>query len=265
MIPEPEPLPANLVLGQAAGAYRERAPKASLRHHFSRTWIHRAPAGLAPAAAIVPDGRIDLQWIDGVLRIAGPDRVAKIENIPAGACIVGLRFRPGVAPHWLRVAAPELVGQRLPMEVFWGSAARDLGDWVSEAGSPEGVACRLEAALAERTAAIAPSGDLPRAIFRLAGARRHPGSETLRQMTEHLDLSERTLRRQCDAAFGYGPKTLARILRFQRFLRLARAPAAAGLATLAAEAGYADQAHLTRETRRLAGLTPRTILAQLAD
>lgn len=264
MTAEPQTLAASPVLGQAAGAYRERAPSALLRSHFSRTWIHRAPGGRAQEAAIVPDGRIDLQWIDGLLRIAGPDREAKIEDIPAGTCVIGLRFQPGVAVLWLRTAASDLVGQRVPLEAFWGGAARDLADWIPEAATPEGMACRLEAALAERAAAIVPSSDLPRSIFRLANARRHPGGENLRWMTGQLDLSERTLRRHCDAAFGYGPKTLARILRFQRFLRLARAPGMTGLAALAVEAGYADQAHLTREARRLAGLTPGTIQAQLA-
>jgi AraC-like DNA-binding protein len=37
------------------------------------------------------------------------------------------------------------------------------------------------------------------------------------------------------------------------------------LANLAAAAGYADQAHLNREARRLTGLTPKTILAQLSE
>jgi AraC-like DNA-binding protein len=44
------------------------------------------------------------------------------------------------------------------------------------------------------------------------------------------------------------------VLRFQRAIRLA--PQIDSLGLLAAEAGYADQAHLTRECRRLAGITP---------
>jgi hypothetical protein len=55
------------------------------------------------------------------------------------------------------------------------------------------------------------------------------------------------------AAFGYGPKRLARIQRFQRALALARAGTAAG-ADLAAATGYADQAHLCREVHALAGV-----------
>ena len=69
-----------------------------------------------------------------------------------------------------------------------------------------------------------------------------------------LGLSERQLRRRFADAVGYGPKTLARVLRFQRFLELARG--GDDLARLAFAAGYADQAHLTRECGRLAGRTP---------
>ena len=83
-------------------------------------------------------------------------------------------------------------------------------------------------------------------------------------LRDRLGASERTIRRLCLDAFGYGPKTLERILRLQRFLRLVRSSGPVGLASLAFEAGYADQAHLTRETGELAGLTPRTIVAQLA-
>jgi AraC-like DNA-binding protein len=67
-------------------------------------------------------------------------------------------------------------------------------------------------------------------------------------------VGERRLHRHCRAAVGYGPKMLERVLRFQRAIRIARATGS--LASVAAEAGYADQAHLTRESRRLAGTTP---------
>ena len=72
-----------------------------------------------------------------------------------------------------------------------------------------------------------------------------------------LGVSERQLRRRFDAAVGYGPKTLQRVLRFQRFLaRITPRGEISDLAQLAAETGYADQAHLTREVGRLSGLSP---------
>ncbi len=54
------------------------------------------------------------------------------------------------------------------------------------------------------------------------------------------------------AAFGYGPKTLDRVLRLQRFLALGPGRTEPpGWPELAADAGYADQAHLGHDCRAL--------------
>ena len=89
-----------------------------------------------------------------------------------------------------------------------------------------------------------------------------PPAPPVRDLARRFDLSERQLRRRIEVAVGYPPRTLARILRFQRFLGAARSSGSSGhdLARLATEAGYADQAHLTRDSRRLAGLPPGALL-----
>jgi transcriptional regulator GlxA family with amidase domain len=75
-----------------------------------------------------------------------------------------------------------------------------------------------------------------------------------------LGVSERQLRRRSHAAVGYGPATLRRVLRFRRFVSsVDHIGEAADLAWLAAKTGYADQAHLTRESTRLAGLPPAAL------
>jgi AraC-like DNA-binding protein len=78
-----------------------------------------------------------------------------------------------------------------------------------------------------------------------------------------LGISDRQLRRRFHEAVGYGPKTLDRVLRLQRLV--ARAPAVISgdedLARVAADLGYADQAHLTRDCRRLTGMTPTALAA----
>ena len=90
-------------------------------------------------------------------------------------------------------------------------------------------------------------------------------------LPELLSISERQLRRRCRAAVGVGPKELHRILRFQVFIARVQASiaeqGAAGvdLARWAVEAGYHDQAHLSRECRRLLGATPGEFLAQSRD
>ncbi len=60
------------------------------------------------------------------------------------------------------------------------------------------------------------------------------------------------------AYFGYGYRTLHRILRFRFALDLAES--GRPLAEAAAEAGYADQAHFTRDTRAFSGLPPAALI-----
>ena len=89
------------MLAQAAGSYRERTVVGVLQDHFACVWVHQLPRPDVQPVVVVPDGCIDLEWIDGTLRIAGPDRAPKIERLAAGATVVGFRFRPAVATAWL--------------------------------------------------------------------------------------------------------------------------------------------------------------------
>ena len=112
--------PKNDVLAQATGTYRERAVAGPLREHFVCAWVHRLPGTETPPVVVVPDGCIDLQWIAGAWRIAGPDREAIVESLAAGTTVVGFRFRPASAAAWLGLPASEFVNRRVPLEHVWG-------------------------------------------------------------------------------------------------------------------------------------------------
>lgn len=255
---------APSVLCRALGAYWEREPHPALEAHFARTWFHVTPSAGAGPMAVVPDGHADLQWVNGFLRIAGPDRAVNSENLSGGTIIVGLRFQPGAVARWLEIPAAEIVNGRIALEEFWGADARRLSDNVSEGRDPDAIARRLEAALVARRSRVRAPDRAASAIFRAVGADPCDSLEVTRRLCESLGMSARTVRRRALDAFGYGPKTLHRVLRFQRFLRLARAAApGTALADLAISAGYADQPHLTREAQQLGGITPAAILGLL--
>jgi transcriptional regulator GlxA family with amidase domain len=76
---------------------------------------------------------------------------------------------------------------------------------------------------------------------------------------DELGLGARQLHRRSLAAFGYGPKTLARILRLRRALVLAGA--GVPFAETAVRSGFADQAHLARDVKELAGVPLGRLLA----
>jgi AraC-like DNA-binding protein len=255
---------ATPLLGQAAGVYFERPAPPALQAHFSRTWWHTVPVERAHGTLVVPDGCTDLLCIDGALRVAGPDRKAKLERVPPGTTVVGFRFQPGVAAAWLRVPMSDIVGARPLLASFWGDEVRSLGEWAAEAATAAGVAQRLESALAARVPRMTRMNETAQKIFHCLDGSRQSDARIVSYLSRQLGMSDRTLRRRCHEAFGYGPKTLHRILRFQRYLQMAESRTDAAAADLAMDAGYADQPHLIRETRELAGLTPRELVAQLA-
>jgi AraC-like DNA-binding protein len=243
------------LLAATVGRFHEQRVSLALRDSFSAVWFHQMPRDGAPPITVTPDGTIDLQWIDGSLRVAGPDKEPHTEIVAAGATVIGFRFRPAVAASWLRIPASDLVDKRVALEDLWGSRANRLADRIGQLHGYGSIIAALETALAESAPRRQPDAAM-RAAHAFIAAGPPPGAPLVPWLARSLGISERTLRRRFDESFGYGPKTLDRIMRYQRFVRLSQT-SRLPTAVVAAEVGYSDQAHLVRESRRLSGLTPK--------
>lgn len=107
-------------------------------------------------------------------------------------------------------------------------------------------------------AATLPPAGVAAAWRRIAASH---GAISVERMAQEIGWSRKHLLVQLRRQFGLGPKTLARVVRFERALTLLASPAAPGRADLAAWCGYADQAHFNRDFRAFAGCTPGDYLA----
>ena len=110
---------------------------------------------------------------------------------------------------------------------FGGDDASRLLDRAAAGRSAKQVAADVETFLVSRLAAVGLAD--PRIAFprQSAGDNCMPAGLRLDQLAAHVGLSERTLRRRCLDVFGYG-----------------------------------DQAHMTREVRRMSGMTAGEFVAQ---
>ncbi|MFJ3668997.1 DUF6597 domain-containing transcriptional factor [Streptomyces sp. NPDC090106] len=210
------------------------------------------PSGDGAPGRVLPDGCMDLLWHEGRLIVAGPDTHAFLtEAAPTGWA--GLRFYPGTAPALLGVPAHELRDRRVELADLWPAGeVRRITARVNAAADP---ATGLdEVALLRAAGAAAPEPALGRLVAALDAGR------TVASTADELGLGARQLHRRSLTAFGYGPKTLSRVLRLQRALRLARDGTA--YAETAVTAGYADQAHLARDVKEFTGLPLRELLRQ---
>ncbi|MEZ3179112.1 helix-turn-helix transcriptional regulator [Streptomyces pimonensis] len=225
--------------------YRERASRLT----GAVVWTNSPSTG--GEGRVLPDGCMDLLWHEGRLLVAGPDTHAHLTGDRPGTW-AGVRFRPGTAPALLGMPAHELRDRRVALSDLWPAA--DVRRMTARVNAADDPAHGLED-LALRRAAETPPPDPLLGLLVAALDAGRPVAAT----ADELGLGVRRLHRRSLAAFGYGPKTLARILRMRRALALARA--GVPLTETAARTGYADQAHLSREVRDLTGLPPGGLLA----
>jgi AraC-like DNA-binding protein len=236
--------------------YREWLPPACLRDAVACYWVSVTPVDHSPAVgSVLPDGCSDLIWQSGRgAFIAGPDTGPALAEHPAGTVLAGARFWPGAGGPAIGVPLAELRDQRIDVADcvprLAGQLAPDL--------TPERALSAITTACHQFVAAGPPDHLVRHATKLLAD-----DQMTVAGLCSTLALSERQLRRRFDDTVGYGPKTMQRVLRFRKVLAQLTVTPQADLATVAAQFGYSDQAHLTRETSRLAGLPPAALARTL--
>jgi AraC-like DNA-binding protein len=256
--------------------YKEHTPPPSLRDLVHRIWVLRGPAD--PAARfqrIMPDGRAELIFnladaIESRERhgaerqplslLVGPNRTA-VEIRPTGQLhLIGVRFRPEALSAWLRINASELVDRAYRVDDLPVPLERSLAEQLASVddGAAVSMLCRHLAA----SAALVPADLRLRAAVELA-----LGDHEARPaaIAETVGMSHRQLDRLFRERVGIGPKPLLRLGRFQRALRMLEQGGRRPIAAAAVGAGYYDEAHLARDFRLFAGLSPGRYLRETRE
>lgn len=226
--------------------YAEFAPGPGIPH-IACAWVSDGNA-----VEVLPDGCVDVVLSTDNLIVAGPATTSITVPRAAGGTRCGIRFRAGMAGAALGIDVSELRDLNVPLEDVWEARGRRV---CAKAASAVDVRQAIEVLASSFAQPTIPVDQLARAATLLA-TRMPVGT-----ISRDLGICERQLHRRMERAVGYGPRSLARILRLQRFLAAMANDASVSLARLAADVGYADQAHLTRECRRLTGQTPAQLRA----
>lgn len=252
--------------------YREWQPPASMQDRIRCAWRLRDAAPDGEAQTIYPDGCCEL-----IVHLRTPMQRWQ----PGGtwqaqaACLFAAQHRSAIR---LRAAGPlDCIGLRLQPWASDVAAGARLPDLRDEIVDLRALAPDLAQALRRWLPRLEAEPDAAWAgLDRALGACQAPAA--LRQALAHLDeragdvridalartcgLPMRTLQAQFLRWVGLAAKEYARLLRLQATLR-ALDGGSRDLAALSLDRGFSDQAHATRELRRLTGLPPARLLRAL--
>lgn len=98
-----------------------------------------------------------------------------------------------------------------------------------------------------------PRAEVAWAWHQLASSR---GGVAVGDLADEIGWSRRHFAAQFRRHVGVPPKTFGRIVRFDKAVDMLVPPSGRSLTFVAAACGYADQAHMTRDFKEFAGVTP---------
>ena len=253
----PGPALAGAVIAYTGFAQRERQP----------VRFRELPCAYVPLILDLGEG-----WRVGDPR--RPDRAPeRLGSFVAGLTDGPVMVEHGGAAHCLQVDLAPLAARRLlgmpmselanrsvPLEDVLGPAAPALVARLADAPDWATRFALVDRALTSRLAAAPPSD--PGTAWALGGVVASGGGVGIGGLARELGWSHRRLIARFRDDLGLAPKAVARIVRFERLTALLRDEPQVGWARAAAGCGFFDQAHLAREVRDLADLTPTALRAE---
>ena len=205
---------------------------------------------------VIPDGRIDLIF-DLTSResfVAGPNlKPFDVEHLRP-VHLLGATLSPEAAGAFLGAEIGSRGTGWRPLVSAIGPLAFELSDRIAAARGDKAKIAALETIL------LARIGGGDRRVSRaLAEIKHRRGRIDVATLGRSSGASQRNLARLFDQWVGMSPKTFARIARVQEALRRMDENPAPSLKHLAADLGLSDQAHMSREVKKITGSQPNAL------
>lgn len=238
-------------------------------------FVHRVwPDGCVSLLAVCV--RVGETWRVVATVVRGITRAPQDVPVQPGTRYVGIRFRAesgaavlGVPAASLRDVSPtlaEVVGAHADVLSRAVEAALPQGDAAVHAAFDGWVGAQTARVLARRKVSRGLVDDaVARAVDHLVAS---GGQAPMAEVAAASGVALRTLQRRFVLAVGLTAKQFAQLRRARAMLRRTIDDALderVGWSGVAAESGYADQAHLAREVRQYAKLSPTALKAWLSQ
>jgi AraC-like DNA-binding protein len=241
----------------APSTFTVRRPAVRLARYVSQYWL--SLNNTSPVYAALPDGCVDLvlevtangyrSWIYG-----STTRPTAIPCRP-DTHYLGIRFHPGQSRHFISAAAQEITDGREDLRTLMQFPSERVAARIAT----EALFDELDETLIETLSRASPVESYIDSVVQHVDARR--GDTRIDDVAVRFGKSRRQMERVFLQTVGVPLKLFCMISRLRYAAELITHPASRSLTGIAHDAGYSDQAHMTRDFTRLAGVSPGRLRA----
>lgn len=240
-----------------ASSFTVRRPAPGLARYVSQYWL--SLRNTSPVYAALPDGCVDLvlevtanthrSWIYGSTTrpTAIPCRV--------GTHYLGVRFHPGQSRHFITAAAHEITDDREDLRTLMRFPSERVATHIASAALFD----ELDEILIDTLRRSPPVDSYIDGVVRHIDALH--GDTRIDELAVRFGKSRRQMERVFLQTVGVPLKFFCMISRLRHAADLIVHPKSRSLTGIAHDAGYSDQAHMTRDFTRLAGVSPGQLRA----
>jgi AraC-like DNA-binding protein len=261
--------PRGILPGRApAGAteHRRVLPAVALAPFVAHFWWVRwsLPAPAEVETLPHPSVHVVIEGGAGGARaeVAGVSRGRFTRRLEGEGWVFGIKFRPATFRALLGAPLATLTDRVAPIGAVLGPGADALARAVLAAPDLDARLALAESFLTPRLGPLAPeAARLRDLVERLAADRSLLRVEDAAAL---LDVDVRTLQRRFREHVGVSPKWVIQRYRLHEAAEQLQGPRPPALAAVAAALGYADQAHFTRDFKRVVGRSPARFAARSA-
>lgn len=168
--------------------------------------------------------------------------------------VIGVRFRPGAFRAFFDKPVHWMTDKVLPVSTLLGGSDAEAEEAVLGAPDDAGMVSAAESLLLRVLPPPDPQVDRIHDILQML--QQDSGLTQVRDLAERAGLSERTLQQLFSGHVGVTPKWVICRYRLHEAADKLASGDAVDLAELAHALGYFDQAHFTRDFRKLVGKAP---------
>lgn len=229
--------------------YRQVKPEAALTDFVENFWCLENHSNAGKELIVVPDGRVDLfvsrSGSEGFhITLSGLESEAECVIFEGKTLIFAISFKLPAIEYIFNQSISSLRNEIsvLPDD-FWGFEENDLSDF-------DAFCAKASAILSE---ILAETKTDPRKLKLFDLIYSSQGEESVKDLSEQVQWSERQINRYFNEQFGISLKSYATILRFRTSFSQIKE------GKLFPEQNFADQAHFIREVKKFSGVTPKDL------